>query len=198
MRGRRSCVSILERPPVAVCGPAGLDWEAPVGGAGTWTAAARLVLSIGRSSGRAVQPGADGLWTRGLLIRRRIADDDLAFFTTLPSGNAIETWSRSPSMGRQLGNHEKRKFRLIPTRADPGMAPSTRLRQWPRSARALTSTPKKNEQPPSGQSITTPPLRWQSRNPPHCYQFRNPASMAFWRRAHQAAPRPHFKSKKQL
>ncbi|MGY4281330.1 transposase [Bradyrhizobium sp. LM2.7] len=30
----------------------------------------------------------DGLWTRGLLIRRRIADDDLAFFTTwCPSGN---------------------------------------------------------------------------------------------------------------
>ena len=34
----------------------------------------------------------DGLWTRGLLIRRRIADDDLAFFTTwCPAGTAIET-----------------------------------------------------------------------------------------------------------
>src|SRR5438477_11752409 len=34
----------------------------------------------------------DGLWTRGLLIRRRIADDDLAFFTTwCPAGAAIET-----------------------------------------------------------------------------------------------------------
>jgi len=32
------------------------------------------------------------LWTRGLLIRRRIADDDLAFFTTwCPAGTAIET-----------------------------------------------------------------------------------------------------------
>jgi len=30
----------------------------------------------------------DGLWTRGLLIRRRIADGDLAFFTTwCPAGN---------------------------------------------------------------------------------------------------------------
>src|SRR5207244_1942890 len=34
----------------------------------------------------------DGLWTRGLLIRRRIADDDLAFFTTwCPAGTSIET-----------------------------------------------------------------------------------------------------------
>ena len=34
----------------------------------------------------------DGLWTRGLLIRGRIADDDLAFFTTwCPAGTAIET-----------------------------------------------------------------------------------------------------------
>jgi hypothetical protein len=34
----------------------------------------------------------DGLWTRGLLIRRRIADDDLAFFTTwCPTGTTIET-----------------------------------------------------------------------------------------------------------
>src|SRR6516225_2917140 len=33
----------------------------------------------------------NGLWTRGLLIRRRIADDDLAFFTTwCPAGTAIE------------------------------------------------------------------------------------------------------------
>jgi SRSO17 transposase len=33
-----------------------------------------------------------GLWTRGLLIRRRIADDDLAFFTTwCPAGTSIET-----------------------------------------------------------------------------------------------------------
>jgi len=33
-----------------------------------------------------------GLWTRGLLIRRRIADGDLAFFTTwCPAGTSIET-----------------------------------------------------------------------------------------------------------
>src|SRR5258708_18390037 len=33
-----------------------------------------------------------GLWTRGLLIRRQIADGDLAFFTTwCPAGTSIET-----------------------------------------------------------------------------------------------------------
>ena len=33
-----------------------------------------------------------GLWTRGLLIRRNIADGDLAFFTTwCPAGTAIES-----------------------------------------------------------------------------------------------------------
>src|ERR1700758_3880268 len=33
-----------------------------------------------------------GLWTRGLLIRRRIADDDLAFFSTwCPAGTSIAT-----------------------------------------------------------------------------------------------------------
>jgi SRSO17 transposase len=36
-----------------------------------------------------------GLWTRGLLIRRSIADDDLAFFTTwCPAGTSIETLVR--------------------------------------------------------------------------------------------------------
>jgi SRSO17 transposase len=33
----------------------------------------------------------DGLWTRGLLIRRRIADGDLAFTTWCPAGTSIET-----------------------------------------------------------------------------------------------------------
>lgn len=36
--------------------------------------------------------GASGTWTRGLLIRRHIADGDLAFFTTwCPAGTTIET-----------------------------------------------------------------------------------------------------------
>lgn len=36
--------------------------------------------------------GASGTWTRGLLIRRHVADGDLAFFTTwCPAGTTIET-----------------------------------------------------------------------------------------------------------
>src|SRR6476619_1254019 len=37
-------------------------------------------------------PENHGLWTRGLLIRRNIADGDLAYFTTwCPAGTAIDT-----------------------------------------------------------------------------------------------------------
>src|SRR4051794_8779432 len=36
--------------------------------------------------------GADGTWTRGLLVRRNIADGDLAFFSTwCPAGTTIDT-----------------------------------------------------------------------------------------------------------
>lgn len=38
------------------------------------------------------QPGATGLWTRGLLIRRSLADGECAYFTTwCPAGTTIET-----------------------------------------------------------------------------------------------------------
>jgi len=48
-----------------------------------------LELPISRSKNPIAQPG---LWTRGLLIRRHIADGDLAFFTTwCPVGTSIET-----------------------------------------------------------------------------------------------------------
>ena len=71
----------------------------------------------------------DGLWTRGLLIRRRIADDDLAFFTTwCPAGTAIETldrWSRSKAIAgrsRTVLRLPKTSSASITMRADPGMA----------------------------------------------------------------------------
>ncbi len=36
-------------------------------------------------------PGSDGLWTRGLLIRRNLADGKLAFFTTwCPAGTGVD------------------------------------------------------------------------------------------------------------
>jgi len=36
-------------------------------------------------------PGSDGLWTRGLLVRRSLADDKLAYFTTwCPAGTGVD------------------------------------------------------------------------------------------------------------
>jgi hypothetical protein len=68
----------------------------------------------------------DGLWTRGLLIRRRIADDDLAFFTTwCPPGTGIETpvavegyrWAIEDSF-----ETAKNELGSITMRADRGIA----------------------------------------------------------------------------
>ena len=44
------------------------------------------------SKSKELNSANSGLWTRGLLIRRHIADGDLAFFTTwCPAGTSIET-----------------------------------------------------------------------------------------------------------
>src|SRR5580704_1053852 len=66
-----------------------------------------------------------GLWTRGRLIRRRIADGDLAFFTTwCPAVTSIETlvaveghrWAIEHSFETAKNDSDS-----ITTRADPGM-----------------------------------------------------------------------------
>src|SRR6266700_1534742 len=70
------------------------DWKRLSAGAGTkgprlhdWCYLELADLEVEGSND--VSPG---LWTRGLLIRRRIADGDLAFFTTwCPAGTSIET-----------------------------------------------------------------------------------------------------------
>ena len=70
------------------------DWKRLSAGAGTkgprlhdWCYLELADLEVGESI-----DANPGLWTRGLLIRRRIADDDLAFFTTwCPAGTSIET-----------------------------------------------------------------------------------------------------------
>jgi SRSO17 transposase len=49
-------------------------------------------LELADLEGERLDSANDGLWTRGLLIRRRIADGDLAFFTTwCPAATSIET-----------------------------------------------------------------------------------------------------------
>src|SRR6267142_2485755 len=70
------------------------DWKRLSAGAGT--KGPRLhdwcYLELADLEAEQLNSVNDGLWTRGLLIRRRIADDDLAFFTTwCPAGTAIET-----------------------------------------------------------------------------------------------------------
>jgi SRSO17 transposase len=70
------------------------DWKRLSAGAGTkgprlhdWCYLELADLDAGQFNS-----ANDGLWTRGLLIRRRIADDDLAFFTTwCPAGTSIGT-----------------------------------------------------------------------------------------------------------
>ena len=74
------------------------DWKRLSAGAGTkgprlhdWCYVELADLEVEELNG--ANPGlCSGLWTRGLLIRRRIADGDLAFFTTwCPAATSIET-----------------------------------------------------------------------------------------------------------
>src|SRR5258706_49869 len=70
------------------------DWKRLSAGAGT--KGPRLhdwcYLELADLEAEQFNSANDGLWTRGLLIRRRIADGDLAFFTTwCPAGTSIET-----------------------------------------------------------------------------------------------------------
>ncbi len=66
-------------------------------------------------------------WTRGLLIRRRIADGDLAFFTTwCPAGTTIETLvaveGHRWAIEDEVPMPPRTSSGSITTRADPGMA----------------------------------------------------------------------------
>jgi SRSO17 transposase len=70
------------------------DWKRLSAGAGT--KGPRLhdwcYLELADLEAEQSNSANDSLWTRGLLIRRRIADGDLAFFTTwCPAGTSIET-----------------------------------------------------------------------------------------------------------
>jgi SRSO17 transposase len=69
------------------------DWKRLSAGAGT--KGPRLhdwcYLELADLEAEELNDANPALWTRGLLIRRRIADGDLAFFTTCPAGTSIET-----------------------------------------------------------------------------------------------------------
>src|ERR1022692_2744963 len=98
---QRSCISILEQAAIVAGAAADIaqtqpasDWNRLSAGAGT--KGPRLhdwcYLELADLEAEPFNSANDGLWTRGLLIRRHIADGDLAFFTTwCPAGTSIET-----------------------------------------------------------------------------------------------------------
>jgi SRSO17 transposase len=70
------------------------DWRRLSAGAGT--KGPRLhdwcYLELADLNGDEVEGESEGLWTRGLLIRRHIGNGDLAYFTTwCPAGTSIKT-----------------------------------------------------------------------------------------------------------
>ncbi|MGY4288273.1 SRSO17 transposase [Bradyrhizobium sp. LM2.7] len=104
------------------------DWKRLSAGAGT--KGPRLhdwcYLELADLEAEQFNSANDGLWTRGLLIRRRIADDDLAFFTTwCPAGTSIETLVAVEGhrwRSRTALKPRKTSSGSITTRAGPGMA----------------------------------------------------------------------------
>ena len=105
----RSCVPSWGKPPVAgtaeeiakALRPS--DWKRL--SAGTGTKGPRLhdwcYLELAELDAEEFGEESRGSWTRGLLIRRHIADGDLAYFTTwCPSARrSRHWWRRRPSLG---------------------------------------------------------------------------------------------------
>ena len=157
-----------------------------------------------------------GLWTRGLLIRRNIADGELAFFATwCPAGTPVAVLvavkdSAGPS--RTASRRPKTNSVSITTRPVPGTAGigTSRSSCWPlpcsghpppgQHARAPKKQPADDPQEP-------PLIRWSvqeirrvaSRLAQRQIQPAAVIAWSLWRRAHQAAAQEaHITSKMQL
>jgi SRSO17 transposase len=158
-----------------------------------------------------------GQWTRGLLIRRNIADHDLAFFSTwCPAGTDIETlvkvegcrWAIEDSFEaakNELGldHNETRSWHGWHRHVSLVMlafATMTAIRQ-----RANTATPQKNTRQDE-EAVSPALIRWSIQDirriavrlaqrriqPAHIIAW------SLWRRGHQAAAQIcHFKKKLQ-
>ena len=158
-----------------------------------------------------------GLWTRGLLIRRNIADGELAFFATwCPAGTPVAVLV---SCGRTaLGHRGRLRDGQKRTRSRPQRDP---LLAWLASARLARHAGLCHDggHPPPGQHARAPKkqpaddpqepplIRWSvqeiRRVVTRLAQRRiEPAAViawSLWRRAHQAAAQEaHIKSKMQL
>lgn len=164
-------------------------------------------------------PGAEGLWTRGLLIRRHIADGEMAYFTTwCPAGTPIETlvaveghrWAIEDSFEtakNELGlTHNGRRQCLRPFLAwlaPPRVAGDAGLRHAGSDppSREPADTPKNTGGPPDMPDLVRWSIQEIRRIATRLAQRRiQPASImawSLWRRAHQAAAQyAHAKRKR--
>ena len=157
-----------------------------------------------------------GEWTRGLLIRRNIADGALAFFSTwCPRGTPREklvSVKVIAGLSRTASRPPRTSSASITTRPAPGMAGIGMSRWscspspwWPPSViTPITCRSKKHCH--VFRKGVVPDLLVDSRNPPYRDQARTTAhpsphviAWSFWRRAHQAEARSaHLKRKTQL
>jgi hypothetical protein len=155
-----------------------------------------------------------GLWTRGLLIRRHIADGDLAFFTTwCPAGTSIETlmaveghrWAIEDSFETAknefgLDHNESRSWHGWHRHVSLVMLAFAMMAAIRRRANRPPSK-KRNAEPrqkPKHRHAVIDPLV-NPGSPPHRHQTRSKADPTRKYRAHQAAAqRAHLKAKKQL
>ena len=163
-----------------------------------------------------------GLWTRGLLIRRNIADGDMAFFSTwCPYGTSIETlvkveghrWAIEDSFEtakNELGlDHNETP--LLARLASSRLARHARLRHDGRNPSSCECHAAPKNEPPKDdvkdRKASSPLIRWSVQeirriairlaqrriNPAHVIAW------SVWRRAHQAiARKAHIKRNMQL
>ena len=201
------------------------DWKRLSAGAGG-TKGPRLhdwcYLELADLEAEPFNSANDGLWTRGLLIRRRIADGDLAFFTTwCPAGTSIETlvaveghrWAIEDSFETAknefgLDHNESRSWHGWHRHVSLVMLAFAMMAAIRHRANPPPPKKKQNvapQQKPKHYHAATDPLV-NPGNPPHCHQTRAKAystrtnhRMVLLAQSDQAAAqRAHFKSKKQL
>ena len=192
--------------------------ETPLGRAGT--KGPRLhdwcYLELADLEVEALNDANSGLWTRGLLIRRHIADGDLAFTTWCPAGTSIETlvaveghrWAIEDSFETAKNELVSITARaILAWLAPPRFLGDARLRHDGGDPPSRQSTAaKKNETPNYGKnkSIAIPSLiRWSIQEVRRIairlarkhIQPAHVIAWSLWRRAHQAtAQRAHFKA----
>jgi hypothetical protein len=170
-----------------------------------------VYLELADLEAAAFSPGAKGLWTRGLLVRRHIADGEMAYFTTwCPAGTSIEAlvaveghrWAIEDSFEtakNELGlTHNETLARL----ASPHVAGDAGIRDagGDPPPRQRADAPKKAEPASQAPDLVRWSLQEIRRIATRLAQRRiQPATIitwSLWRRAHQAAAQQaHIKTR---